>query len=1037
MIQRFTIGCSLALLSGMLAAQSTSVLGDARLIWETSTDVTIPTSGRYVDVVTLNGVAFAVGSTDGYRTELLVTASDPLSGATLWSHVYDDGSGTEHAAVSVQVTAGVVVVGGERYLPGSQGNTGLLLGLDSSDGALLWSRDEGPVTSSIDAHSTSFPELELAGTQGQLLALESYAKVPLMTFESTPDTDESLHLVDAATGQSLWEVATYGLHDVGEIELSPDGTQVALVGSFVKISLFGDLPKFDYVAQSRHVVDGSTSWTTTLQSNLDFSYGPLVWSCLAFEASGQRLLVGGNAPTTQLYGLSPADGSVLWSAGEAGFNPQRLGVDDAGRVLVAGTLASQLRVHAFDEGTGAALWSATGASTLRIDDLLVDSASKRAVIASGDDYWGGSDAWQLTALETTTGATSWESVQGANDGQDDWAAALAPGTATGSVLVAGERNSPGEGVRGLLETLSLSGGGLLGEDWYDGHSIPADQKVQVSLLSADALTLYTGGSRGTLSIIPASPPWPPEPGTHSAYSSWLVASHTSNGQTRWVREFDPDVAFTLQAMAAEPAQGMLLIGGHLDGARSQVSALDSATGLTLWQQHLDNHVGTDSLRELDVVPGGGLVIATTQTNDELGAVALDLATGALLWSRTEGVADGDHHARTLVQSDGARAFLLGTSYVSGGNMGDVTVTALDPPSGEVLWQKSLDSDGTQASWDADHLDDALLSSDDAALFVYSWVHPDAQFNDASSWYRLDTQTGNVDWALTLPTPTPGASLRPRRLTSSPDGATLYGLSTYWDNWLTQSIFLMVRAVDAGSGQLLWTQTHPTGAWLDQNGYEITCSRDGASVLVVAATGASYPDAQGLTAAFDADSGAPLWSAVVDGAALAEESTRGLAVLPDGRRILTASQSGLDPLHRDLLLQAFELPKLTGVPDALSLQSGGSQSFDLSGGVASAGQMGFLVGSLSGTSPGIDLGGGLILPLVFDAYTDYSVKNPNTPLLSGSFSGLDGQGHAEASLNLPPGMSAGLAGLSVHHAWVGLDPSGATFASNPVALLLQP
>ena len=64
-------------------------------------------------MVTLNGVAFAVGSTDGYRTELLVTASDPLSGATLWSHVYDDGSGTEHAAVSVQVTAGVVVVGGE------------------------------------------------------------------------------------------------------------------------------------------------------------------------------------------------------------------------------------------------------------------------------------------------------------------------------------------------------------------------------------------------------------------------------------------------------------------------------------------------------------------------------------------------------------------------------------------------------------------------------------------------------------------------------------------------------------------------------------------------------------------------------------------------------------------------------------------------------------------------------------------------------------------------------------------------------------
>ena len=134
--------------------------------------------------------------------------------------------------------------------------------------------------------------------------------------------------------------------------------------------------------------------------------------------------------------------------------------------------------------------------------------------------------------------------------------------------------------------------------------------------------------------------------------------------------------------------------------------------------------------------------------------------------------------------------------------------------------------------------------------------------------------------------------------------------------------------------------------------------------------------------------------------------------------------------------AIDLPELTAFPGSLSLSAGGSQQFDLSGHGAQGNAVALLLGSLSGTSPGLPLTTGL-LPLNPDAYFTLTLTAPNQPPLSGSLGLLSPSGHREASLSLPPGTLPALAGATLHHAWVGLQGSNVSLISNPVPLALLP
>ncbi len=123
--------------------------------------------------------------------------------------------------------------------------------------------------------------------------------------------------------------------------------------------------------------------------------------------------------------------------------------------------------------------------------------------------------------------------------------------------------------------------------------------------------------------------------------------------------------------------------------------------------------------------------------------------------------------------------------------------------------------------------------------------------------------------------------------------------------------------------------------------------------------------------------------------------------------------------------------------SISLATGGAQALTLNAGPAHAGATYLLLGSASGTEPGVPVAGGL-LPLNLDAWFHFTFANPNNAVLSNSLGVLDAGGSSQAALTLPPIADPSLIGLVVHHAYAVLDASNqkVVFVSIPVGVKLD-
>jgi hypothetical protein len=115
------------------------------------------------------------------------------------------------------------------------------------------------------------------------------------------------------------------------------------------------------------------------------------------------------------------------------------------------------------------------------------------------------------------------------------------------------------------------------------------------------------------------------------------------------------------------------------------------------------------------------------------------------------------------------------------------------------------------------------------------------------------------------------------------------------------------------------------------------------------------------------------------------------------------------------------PHLTADTDSVSLSQGGSQALQIGACPEHAGDLYFLAGSATGTSPGFAFGG-VPVPLNPDVYFLYTVNHPGSPPLAASLGVLDAGGKANIAFSLPPGSAATLAGLTLNHAYAVLDPA---------------
>lgn len=148
-----------------------------------------------------------------------------------------------------------------------------------------------------------------------------------------------------------------------------------------------------------------------------------------------------------------------------------------------------------------------------------------------------------------------------------------------------------------------------------------------------------------------------------------------------------------------------------------------------------------------------------------------------------------------------------------------------------------------------------------------------------------------------------------------------------------------------------------------------------------------------------------------------------------------SSCSLDVLLVDVRLERepleFDQP-------SISVSGGGTQTLQLDAGSNRAGDLYLVLGSATGTAPGLPLGSG-VLPLVLDAYSDLTLSSANSGPFEGTFSTLDACGLGTARIGLAAGSPAELAGLRLWHAFVTVDSASleVELVSNPVQLDLTP
>ena len=116
---------------------------------------------------------------------------------------------------------------------------------------------------------------------------------------------------------------------------------------------------------------------------------------------------------------------------------------------------------------------------------------------------------------------------------------------------------------------------------------------------------------------------------------------------------------------------------------------------------------------------------------------------------------------------------------------------------------------------------------------------------------------------------------------------------------------------------------------------------------------------------------------------------------------------------------------------ISASTGGTITLTLDAGPSNAGRNYVILGSVSGTSPGTPLPGGLTtLPLNWDSFTNIVWSNINTPMFANFMGTLDGNGQATAQLNIEP-VSSEYIGTKIYFAYCLNNPFD--YVSNPIEI----
>jgi|GEM_PF-6958115 len=920
-----------------------------------------------------------------------------------------------------------------------------LVALDSTTGAPVF--ETARVLDPGDARSYSVPDALVCDASGTRLArLDHFGPLSVSALR--------VEMFDATNGALLWTFERPGLdladaHASGasaSLALSPDGQIV-----------YASYATFDAVsgsaARDAHLValdanDGSELWTVSFATPglSDRVSRPLPSpdSTAVFVATHAS---GGAATNAAVRRLAASDGAEAWSA-PLGFAPGLVGLAPNGtRVVVAGadpsapaTNGADLAVAAVDTTAAAVAWSLVLPQAFTDDaptDIGFAPDSSRVVLSleRGSLAFPYEPWAQIASFDLATGAgppptdllpsTNWSIDAHFLD------VVAAPG---GSLAVAGHAvvdQSTNSGT-GLDRRFGVSHAGAVVFDTTNTDTIDEE---------SDAFGRLWLSSDGSEVIV-----WASELDAVNRHAALRIERRrTDDGALLAAHSFGSLAVGARAYLPAVSPDGAFVAFTDLVGVQLVVRVFDLATGVEVFTSPAPMSVASIHLAwSADSTRVGW---ATESPTVLMGAA--DVTTGQQLWQEIAGSATTVYSFTALrgIAFDPVDGSLVALFNATSGLVvltHEYILTRRDGATGQLDWELIYSSEGSIVR---DHVFQSLSA---ATNTVYYGAAPAgvATAPDGSAVYTADLYShplrtitrvaaSDADDGSLLWTRGsffgPGKDARLIGLVPSRDGRFLHLLSEGRGDAAQSPKRAYVSTHDATTGLEYWQGFLPDEVVAVRR---LVSLGEGGRIAVVStlADGAGAPDGT-LVVVLDAPTGAEL-------ARLETRAADGEAIdgaIDDLGRLFTVGARPGGLLGTDGFLERHDLALLEFGPHERSIATGGRSAATLDLDPALAGLGYLLVGSVSGTAPGIPLGGGLALPLVQDAYTDFTLLGANSSFFPNSLGLLDAAGDGEAAVVVPPGVAPGLVGTVFHYAAIVFDPLGGAIvaASDAVDLTLVP
>lgn len=985
------------------AHAQTVLEGPVQLAWTQAheLDSPVPYPGSAVDSVSDGQRVYVLSELE---TSSVLRAFDGASGALAWQLEYAGpdslGARLEQLALSADGLT-LFAVGHAQLQAGAEVHAhGVWLRVDAGQGALLGN--------ALDAHGdSSYSRIALASDDSALYVLGQHgldAAIPGALISARYAWDGTLVWRTLEPGTGAQE------RTAQDVALAANGT---LLRAWTSVEETDDDPIELAFAVGGPATDGSVAW----QHSWLGEAGPLGWHPTLDGAHAVLSNLSGPMPYAQR--VASASGAIEWS-----WSPfeSELGHGVAFDPLTQRTyvLWGPSEDGHFDERsltalepTGAEAWTGFSASgRFASAQLALDHARSRIHVAGETNVLA---AYPLLAsFSSTTGALIWSCMQSAGGPapgslRGHWAGVHL--LSDGRLTVAGDEFAPQ--ADGFAWSTALAEIDPLDGDGVAWHGAMANAP------SADELELLVRASDGVHLLLA---------GTAAGHMTFALAQNAP-GPLLWRRDFTAEAPVGLSTGVFEDAlvHGELCVLTGVRGSYPFVLAVDRTTGETVWTRGkplVHVNYATRGVSNAVLSPDGNVLYAAhggayAQQN-HVAVEAFDFATGALLWSAPID-ADPQFTLRVRLSPDGTRV------YASSSKPKIVSLHAFEAQSGVSLWryEDHLIVPGNQPY----EAEDLALSADGSTL-VCATRYVQSNLNRAKL-RSLDAHTGALLAAVEANVV--GAhSYTPHDLRIGLDGKRVHLSSTTVD----AHAFVPYTRVDAYALPALahvWTRV--TDIDIAPTPPPMELDPDGTKLYVAGA--AFWMDYMAKVLAIAAADGLTRWAA--------EHTTHDLAALPfaaglaldASARRMYAGGHAKEGDTLDWRLWALDLPSMTQSAKSVSLANGGAVNLEVSVGPQHAGAWRLVLGSVSGSSPGLQIAG-LHLPLNVDAYFLHTLQTPNTPPLVRNLAPLSSQGAGAARFALPPGSQASLAGLELTHAALVFDASFApTLVTNPVSFELQP